>query len=71
MRPLLLAARGFLYITFEYQIEQNGPGIVAQIEFHEWTAGDRLRHTNFVGLRDGRGPLKVVRESASEYPHRV
>jgi ATP-dependent DNA ligase len=38
------------------------PKIVAQIEFLEWTGGDHLRHTKFIGLRDDKDPQKVVRE---------
>ena len=30
---------------------------VAQIEFLEWTAGDRLRHSKFVGLREDNEPV--------------
>lgn len=28
------------------------PEVVAQIEFLEWTEGDRLRHSKFAGLRE-------------------
>lgn len=35
------------------------PKLVAVIEFLEWTEGDRLRHSKFVGLRDGQNPLDV------------
>jgi DNA ligase D-like protein (predicted ligase) len=38
------------------------PKIVAQIEFLEWTAGDRLRHSTFGGLRDDKDPRMVVKE---------
>ena len=38
------------------------PKVVAQIEFLEWTAGDRLRHSKFVGLREDKNPRKVVKE---------
>src|SRR5437899_9769749 len=41
------------------------PEAVAQIEFLEWTAGDRLRHSKFVGLREVRedkNPRDVVKE---------
>jgi DNA ligase D-like protein (predicted ligase) len=38
------------------------PEAVAQIEFLEWTEGDRLRHSKFVGLRDDKEPGSVVRE---------
>lgn len=39
------------------------PETVAQIEFLEWTPGDKLRHTKFVRLRDDKNPLQVVRET--------
>jgi len=42
------------------------PKIVAQIEFLEWTGGDRLRHSKFVGLRDDKDPRMVVKEQAGE-----
>jgi ATP-dependent DNA ligase len=36
---------------------------VARIDFLEWTGADHLRHTKFIGLRDDKDPLKVVREN--------
>lgn len=42
------------------------PDAVAQIEFLEWTEGDRLRHSKFVGLREDKNPRSVVKEQASE-----
>src|SRR5713226_352090 len=42
------------------------PEAVAQIEFLEWTEGDRLRHSTFVGLRDDKNPRSVVKEDAGE-----
>ena len=41
------------------------PEAVAQIEFLEWTAGDRLRHSKFVELREDKDPRQVVKESQS------
>jgi len=38
------------------------PQAVAQIEFLEWTAGDRLRHSKFAGLREDKNPQSVVKE---------
>ena len=38
------------------------PKIVAQIEFVEWTPDGHLRHSKFVGLREDKKPLEVVRE---------
>jgi DNA ligase D-like protein (predicted ligase) len=42
------------------------PEAVAQIEFLEWTGGDRLRHSKFVGLREDKNPRSVVKEQAGE-----
>ena len=42
------------------------PKIVAHVEFLEWTGGDRLRHSKFVGLRDDKDPRMVVKEVAGE-----
>jgi DNA ligase D-like protein (predicted ligase) len=42
------------------------PEAVAQIEFLEWTEADRLRHSNFVGLREDKNPRSVVKEQAGE-----
>jgi bifunctional non-homologous end joining protein LigD len=38
------------------------PKLVAQIRFTEWTAGGKLRHPRFLGLRDDKRPEDVVRE---------
>jgi len=42
------------------------PKVVAQIEFLEWTGGDRLRHSKFVGLRDDKDPRMVMKEQVDE-----
>jgi bifunctional non-homologous end joining protein LigD len=42
------------------------PEAVAQIEFLEWTEGDRLRHSKFVGLREDKNPQSVVKEQGGE-----
>jgi ATP-dependent DNA ligase len=42
------------------------PEAVAQIEFLEWTGGDRLRHSKFVGLREDKNPRTVVKEDAGD-----
>ena len=44
------------------------PKVVAQVEFLEWTAGDRLRHSKFVGLREDKDPRTVVKEYKQEQP---
>jgi DNA ligase D-like protein (predicted ligase) len=38
------------------------PKLVAQIGFTEWTAGSKLRHPQFLGLREDKRPEDVVRE---------
>ena len=40
------------------------PELVAQIGFAEWTADGRLRQPRFLGLRDDKRPMEVVREQA-------
>jgi bifunctional non-homologous end joining protein LigD len=42
------------------------PEAVAQLEFLEWTEGDRLRHSKFVGLREVKNPRGVVKEQAGK-----
>ena len=44
------------------------PEAVAQIEFLEWTEGDRLRHSKFVRLRGDKEPRSVVKEHPGEMP---
>jgi DNA ligase D-like protein (predicted ligase) len=38
------------------------PKLVAVIEFLEWTEGDRLRHSKFVGIREDKEARNVVKE---------
>lgn len=38
------------------------PKLVCQVDFVEWTQGDRLRHPVFIGLRDDKPASQVVRE---------
>jgi DNA ligase D-like protein (predicted ligase) len=38
------------------------PKLVAQVRFVEWTADDHLRHPAFLGLREDKAPMDVVRE---------
>lgn len=42
------------------------PELVAQIDFLEWTDGDHLRHSKFVGLREDKEARLVVREELRE-----
>ena len=41
------------------------PELVGRFEFLEWTAGDQLRHTKFMGLRTDKPALSVTKESDS------
>jgi ATP-dependent DNA ligase len=43
------------------------PEAVAQLEFLEWTAADRLRHSKSVGLREEKRPRSVAKERAGNY----
>jgi bifunctional non-homologous end joining protein LigD len=38
------------------------PVLVGQFEFVEWTPDDHLRHSRFVGLREGKQAEEVTRE---------
>jgi ATP-dependent DNA ligase len=38
------------------------PELVTQIEFSEWTPDGHLRHSKFVGLREDKAAIEVVRE---------
>jgi bifunctional non-homologous end joining protein LigD len=38
------------------------PKLVAVIEFLEWTEADRLRHSKFVALHEGKDPRDVIKE---------
>jgi bifunctional non-homologous end joining protein LigD len=38
------------------------PGLVAQIEFTEWTPDGHLRSAAFVGLREDKDPREVTHE---------
>jgi len=40
------------------------PEAVAQIEFLDWTDGDRLRHSKFAGLREDKDARSVVKEQS-------
>lgn len=39
------------------------PELVCQVDFTEWTEDGRLRHPRFLGLRDDKRPVEVVRET--------
>jgi bifunctional non-homologous end joining protein LigD len=38
------------------------PKLVAQIEYAEWTEGNHLRHSKFIGLRDDKEAREVRKE---------
>lgn len=38
------------------------PKLVAEVDFHGWTHGDRVRHASFEGLREDKAAKKVVHE---------
>ena len=44
------------------KIQWLRPKLVAQIEFTEWTKGNHLRHSRFVGLRDDKNPRDAMKE---------
>lgn len=44
------------------QLQWLRPKLVAQIEYTEWTAGNHLRHSRFVALRDDKDAMEVIRE---------
>ena len=42
------------------------PRLVCQVRFTEWTRDEHLRHPAFLGLRDDKNPLDVIREKPVE-----
>ncbi len=44
------------------------PVLVAEAEFTEWTADGRLRHPAYLGLREDKDPVDVVREPTFPLP---
>ena len=64
----LLAAREVHESPFSQRIKTNEPAhwsrpdLVAQIRFTEWTADAKLRHPVYLGLRDDKPAVEVVRE---------
>jgi len=45
------------------KIQWLRPKLVAQIEYTEWTAGNHLRHSRFVALRDDKKAQDVIKEA--------
>jgi len=68
----LLKAREIPESPFSTRVPTNErphwvrPELVAQVRFTEWTDDNKLRHPVYLGLRDDKDPLTVVRE---ETPH--
>lgn len=62
--PELASARRGEAITRDVmkKIQWLRPKLVAQIEFTEWTTGNHLRHSKFMGLRDDKIPSEVRKE---------
>lgn len=63
--PELASARRGEAITADVmkKIQWLRPKLVAQIEFTEWTKGNHLRHSKFVGLRDDKVASEVKKEN--------
>jgi bifunctional non-homologous end joining protein LigD len=67
----LLKAREVKDSPFADKIKTNEPAhwvrpdLVAQIRFTEWTSDDKLRHPVYLGLRDDKRAMDVVREELS------
>jgi hypothetical protein len=43
----------------------GAPTLVCECAFTEWTREGSMRHPRFLGLRDDKGPLECVRETAT------
>ena len=73
----LLAARETMTSPFSERIKTNEPAhwvrpeLVAQIRFTEWTADDKLRHPVYLGLRDDKPAVDVVREEKASASKRT
>ena len=46
------------------------PQLVAEVSFHGWTHGDRVRQASFQGLREDKSPTEIVREKKAMTPAR-
>jgi ATP-dependent DNA ligase len=67
-RRIIAALRHQTFFRLEDRIDPASecvwlrPEAVAQVEFLDWTAGDWLRHSKFVGLREDKDARSVVKE---------
>ncbi|MDA0170493.1 non-homologous end-joining DNA ligase [Solirubrobacter taibaiensis] len=64
MRPLERSDAPFYDAPRFRDVTWIEPSLVAQCGFAEWTNDGRLRHPRYLGLREDKDPLKVVREEA-------
>ena len=64
MRPLARADAPFYDAPRFRDVTWIEPSLVAQCGFAEWTNDGRLRHPRYLGLREDKDPLKVVREAS-------
>jgi bifunctional non-homologous end joining protein LigD len=60
-QPLIRAQSPFADPPRERDVTWLAPRLIAQIAFQEWTADRKLRQPVFLGLRDDKEPLEVVR----------
>jgi DNA ligase D-like protein (predicted ligase) len=63
LQPLVQEESPFADEIRERGVTWVRPQLVAQIGFSEWTRDGRLRHPRFLGLRDDKAALDVVREA--------
>jgi hypothetical protein len=60
--PKGMRSAGFL----PFDIQRGGRRLHYPCELLEWTSGDRLRHAQFVGLKEDQQRREVVKEHAGE-----
>jgi len=66
-----LKARGTATSPFAQRVPERGahwvrPELVAEVSFTQWTAGGRVRHAVFQGLRDDKPAAQIGRERARD-----
>ena len=66
LQPLRLDKPAFGKVPPEETRSRNArwvePKLVAEVNFHGWTHGDRVRQASFQGLREDKSPKDIVRE---------
>ena len=78
-RKLKAIARDKIAIRARVPEEERGvrdavwvePKLVAEVDFHGWTHGDRVRQASFQGLREDKPAKDVVREVKKPWPRRA